>query len=152
MGAALTYARRYALFTLVGIAGEDDLDAPARTENSAGETTGIDPLKIARKLWKKTRLNGLAGRVPPLPRAASTDTGTAGEPQPVSTDLSPSGGEPQPVGPARSLSGPSLGSSQRPCLTAAEPEPRSRLQFAARQVPRDPHSGLANHCRAPAAR
>jgi ERF superfamily len=27
-GAALTYARRYALFTLVGIAGEDDLDAP----------------------------------------------------------------------------------------------------------------------------
>ena len=50
MGAALTYARRYALFTLVGIAGEDDLDAPdvglgarmdanaARSEGSAGET------------------------------------------------------------------------------------------------------------------
>lgn len=31
MGAALTYAQRYALFTLVGIAGEDDtaLDASA---------------------------------------------------------------------------------------------------------------------------
>src|SRR5215831_14743457 len=28
MGAALTYARRYALFTLVGIAGEDDIEAP----------------------------------------------------------------------------------------------------------------------------
>ena len=28
LGAALTYGRRYALFTLVGIAGEDDLDAP----------------------------------------------------------------------------------------------------------------------------
>lgn len=28
MGAALTYARRYALFALVGLAGEDDLDAP----------------------------------------------------------------------------------------------------------------------------
>ena len=28
MGAALTYACRYALFALVGIAGEDDLDAP----------------------------------------------------------------------------------------------------------------------------
>src|SRR4249920_263160 len=28
MGAALTYARRYALFTLVGIAGEDDLVHP----------------------------------------------------------------------------------------------------------------------------
>jgi hypothetical protein len=31
MGAALTYARRYALFTLVRIAGEDDLDAPDLT-------------------------------------------------------------------------------------------------------------------------
>jgi hypothetical protein len=28
MGAALTYARRYALFTLAGIVGDDDLDAP----------------------------------------------------------------------------------------------------------------------------
>jgi len=47
MGAALTYARRYALFTLVGIAGEDDLDAPdlctappttaARTGTESGE-------------------------------------------------------------------------------------------------------------------
>jgi hypothetical protein len=31
MGTALTYARRYALFALVGIAGEDDLDAPDLT-------------------------------------------------------------------------------------------------------------------------
>ncbi len=31
MGAALTYARRYALLTLVGIAGKDDLDAPDLT-------------------------------------------------------------------------------------------------------------------------
>jgi hypothetical protein len=41
MGAALTYARRYALFTLVGIAGEDDLDAPdlpvSNTEGHAGD-------------------------------------------------------------------------------------------------------------------
>ena len=36
MGAALTYARRYALFTLVGIAGEDDLDAPDLPGVSAG--------------------------------------------------------------------------------------------------------------------
>ena len=28
MGAALTYARRYTLFTIVGIAGDDDIDAP----------------------------------------------------------------------------------------------------------------------------
>ena len=34
MGSALTYARRYALFTLVGIAGEDDLDAPDQTDQS----------------------------------------------------------------------------------------------------------------------
>src|ERR1700704_605767 len=33
MGAALTYARRYALFTMVGIAGEDDLDAPDITKD-----------------------------------------------------------------------------------------------------------------------
>jgi hypothetical protein len=39
MGAALTYARRYALFTLVGIAGEDDLDAPdlGAVPNAAAE-------------------------------------------------------------------------------------------------------------------
>src|SRR5665647_1577267 len=37
MGAALTYARRYALFTLVGIAGEDDLDAPPDAGNDGGE-------------------------------------------------------------------------------------------------------------------
>jgi hypothetical protein len=47
MGAALTYARRYALFTLVGIAGEDDLDAPdlmAPTNQSAGsESTNGAP-------------------------------------------------------------------------------------------------------------
>jgi ERF superfamily len=36
MGAALTYARRYALFTLVGIAGEDDLDAPDLNPNFEG--------------------------------------------------------------------------------------------------------------------
>jgi hypothetical protein len=35
MGAALTYARRYALFTLVGIAGEDDLDAPDQPDQSS---------------------------------------------------------------------------------------------------------------------
>ena len=38
MGAALTYARRYALFTLVGIAGEDDLDAPDLCDGSRSPT------------------------------------------------------------------------------------------------------------------
>lgn len=38
MGAALTYARRYALFTLVGIAGDDDLDSPdINSQTSAAE-------------------------------------------------------------------------------------------------------------------
>jgi hypothetical protein len=61
LGAALTYARRYALFTLVGIAGEDDLDAPdlptaamspepqknpSRPEQGA---TGLDPPAIELK-------------------------------------------------------------------------------------------------------
>jgi ERF superfamily len=41
MGAALTYARRYALFTLVGIAGEDDLDAPDLT--ACGPAAGYEP-------------------------------------------------------------------------------------------------------------
>ena len=58
MGAALTYARRYGLFTLVGIAGEDDLDAPdldgistagadrSEVPNAQGDTdqTGTPPL------------------------------------------------------------------------------------------------------------
>jgi hypothetical protein len=39
MGAALTYARRYALFTLVGIAGEDDLDAPDLCAPSPSSTS-----------------------------------------------------------------------------------------------------------------
>jgi len=38
MGAALTYARRYALFTLVGIAGEDDLDAPDLNDEVASKS------------------------------------------------------------------------------------------------------------------
>jgi hypothetical protein len=41
MGAALTYARRYALFALVGIAGEDDLDAPDVPGMNLGEPTAV---------------------------------------------------------------------------------------------------------------
>jgi hypothetical protein len=43
LGAALTYARRYALFTLVGIAGEDDLDAPD-LPTSKPQEADLDPL------------------------------------------------------------------------------------------------------------
>src|ERR1700676_2511878 len=55
MGAALTYARRYALFTLVGIAGEDDLDAPdLLTEPSPAVRAVTDPSR-----------GGQNGRKPP---------------------------------------------------------------------------------------
>jgi ERF superfamily len=40
MGAALTYARRYGLFTIVGIAGEDDLDAPDLHDGPTGPVGG----------------------------------------------------------------------------------------------------------------
>jgi hypothetical protein len=53
MGAALTYARRYALFTLVGIAGEDDLDAPDLLPGGAPESRTNVPTGI-----KKDRRNG----------------------------------------------------------------------------------------------
>jgi hypothetical protein len=43
MGAALTYARRYALFTLVGIAGEDDLDAPDLPNGSDDAISRVMP-------------------------------------------------------------------------------------------------------------
>ena len=53
MGAALTYARRYALFTLVGIAGEDDIDAPDLNAPSAPQS---GPEKAATN--SRHRLNG----------------------------------------------------------------------------------------------
>jgi hypothetical protein len=53
MGAALTYARRYTLFTLVGIAGEDDLDAPDLLSATAPETKSE-----SRAANKKDHLNG----------------------------------------------------------------------------------------------
>jgi hypothetical protein len=43
LGAALTYARRYALFTLVGIAGEDDLDAPDLPDAGLSPEAQNDP-------------------------------------------------------------------------------------------------------------
>ena len=54
MGAALTYARRYALFTLVGIAGEDDIDAPDLNTPTTASASGAEK-PIARK---NGRLNG----------------------------------------------------------------------------------------------
>jgi ERF superfamily len=49
MGAALTYARRYALFTLVGIAGEDDLDAPDLCDGPGSPTSSADEHSLIRR-------------------------------------------------------------------------------------------------------
>jgi hypothetical protein len=57
MGAALTYARRYALFTLVGIAGEDDLDASHLCDGSPS----FLPSAVDRSLTP----TGDRSRVPP---------------------------------------------------------------------------------------
>jgi hypothetical protein len=63
MGAALTYARRYALFTLVGIAGEDDLDAPDLSTPTSQASVPEKP-----KAEHNGRLNG--GQRYPDQRAA----------------------------------------------------------------------------------
>ncbi len=52
MGAALTYARRYSLFSLVGIAGEDDIDSP---ELTAGPDPGVPTAAPASSLTKPLR-------------------------------------------------------------------------------------------------
>ena len=60
MGAALTYARRYALFALVGIAGEDDLDAPDTVAGPPGAEPQV-PLGAKAKPAK-----GVLNRAPVL--------------------------------------------------------------------------------------
>jgi hypothetical protein len=52
MGAALTYARRYALFTLVGIAGEDDLDAPDLCQTPSPPSAANRVLKPLPDQWR----------------------------------------------------------------------------------------------------
>jgi hypothetical protein len=83
MGAALTYARRYALFTLVGIAGEDDLDAPdlgAPIDTGAGPTSKANADRPTlpggrptngHALDAGTALSGAGRRRPPPARPAA---------------------------------------------------------------------------------
>ena len=69
MGAALTYARRYALFTLVGIAGEDDLDAPDLPTLGSKAGNAATTFK-----WSKpARANGQAGTAVTNPVAVGRD-------------------------------------------------------------------------------
>jgi ERF superfamily protein len=65
MGAALTYARRYALFTLVGIAGEDDLDAP----DLCPPAPAMHSSRTAAQLTPKTSGNGRKGSVARAPNS-----------------------------------------------------------------------------------
>jgi ERF superfamily len=60
MGAALTYARRYALFTLVGIAGEDDLDAPDLCDGPPS----LLPSPVDRSFKPKDNQSPVAARTP----------------------------------------------------------------------------------------
>ena len=65
MGAALTYARRYALFTLVGIAGEDDLDAPDLGGPIALKPAKAAPAKVHNARPPERRRSPLNGKTPP---------------------------------------------------------------------------------------
>lgn len=68
MGAALTYARRYALFALVGIAGEDDLDAP---DLMTGPTAAAEPQISPGPKGKPAK--GILNRSPILPPGRSAE-------------------------------------------------------------------------------
>jgi hypothetical protein len=67
MGAALTYARRYGLFTLVGIAGEDDLDAP---------DLGVDPTASAELSRAVRQSNGQTAAARPAPNRSRPEAAT----------------------------------------------------------------------------
>ncbi len=58
LGAALTYARRYALFTLVGITGEDDLDTPDFTTPTNVNSGPEKPDGRSNSIQHKRPLNG----------------------------------------------------------------------------------------------
>jgi hypothetical protein len=94
MGAALTYARRYALFTLVGIAGEDDIDAPDLNAPTAAAASGPnEPMPATNK-----RLNGGLTRSSSPPKQYPRDRNASGHsirtvahPPPATLDREASG-------------------------------------------------------------
>jgi hypothetical protein len=85
MGAALTYARRYALFTLVGIAGEDDLDAPDLIGPSQ-PTPGPDRRLSRGNGRLDSKSSNLAAQTPlAWPQKLAGDNGNASKAKPVDT-------------------------------------------------------------------
>jgi hypothetical protein len=87
MGAALTYARRYALFTLVGIAGEDDLDAPPDVTNNPPEAnksaaTGLAPILTPVQVpVRPIHLQTGNGASPPVQQKLSAEESAASRAQ-----------------------------------------------------------------------
>jgi hypothetical protein len=78
MGAALTYARRYALFTMVGIAGEDDLDASdfgkdeAKHNNTADQEPAPSPeQRLTQAAQSPSKAKLIQEMLDPGPSAAS---------------------------------------------------------------------------------
>lgn len=71
MGTALTYARRYALFALVGIAGEDDLDAPDLGGPAGADTDKARLIKADSESPAANRHSPLNGHAPAV-RAVTT--------------------------------------------------------------------------------
>jgi hypothetical protein len=69
MGAALTYARRHSLFALVGIAGEDDLDAPEQPLPAQQPAGSADPSRMNGRAVLAPKPTTALGRKP-LPRPA----------------------------------------------------------------------------------
>ena len=78
MGAALTYARRYALFTPVGIAGEDDLDAPDLPTPSAKPANWQKPGDGSNR-----NLNGGGNRLGQATTTRATGMNSSQPPNPV---------------------------------------------------------------------
>ena len=80
MGAALTYARRYALFTLVGITGEDDLDAPDLTAPTVPDLKPETPVT-------SNKVAGINGG----PRAGAASIRRNGKAHTITIKLDPAG-------------------------------------------------------------
>jgi hypothetical protein len=82
MGAALTYARRYALFTMVGIAGEDDLDAPdiVNDESKGDKRVQVD-LTPERAPTRSSQSRTGNGATPPIREKLSVEESAAARAQ-----------------------------------------------------------------------
>jgi hypothetical protein len=96
MGAALTYARRYCLFTMVGLAGEDDLDGPALEANDnlpPEDRVSGTVAEVAAASFKRNA---------PAEAAREHGLGTGSARTPVASIEAPSGAETRKVKPPRS--------------------------------------------------